>query len=139
MSQFFTDTADETQADGIQALGAELSDADEPTATEAAETKSDEKTEKGSRTPAGDGNVTIVDFAKKVGIKSQVMYGYFKNNKELNSVGIDRGEGVSPRYVLPEDKADAWWAEMQTKREARAAAKVAAEAASEETTTSVSE
>lgn len=119
---------DETnQTDGIQALGDELTHEDAPPAqpvaetTDAATADGNEAKATSSKTAVPDGHQAPVEFAKTIGLKTpQQMYGYVKNNKALKEILVDRGEGVTPRYVIPVEKGKQWWADMQAKRTAKA-------------------
>lgn len=130
MSQFYTD--EDTTEDGIQALGAELTDDDAPEteAPDAPETEaSDEKPAKkeSSKTPVPEGYEAPVAFAKRIGLEQpQPMYGYVKNNKALQEAAVlDRGEGVVPRQVIHIEKGLEWWEGMKVRKAERATAKAA--------------
>jgi hypothetical protein len=95
---------------------------------------------KTKKTPAPEGFVTAVDFAKEVDkhkgnapgtTRPQFIYGYIRNSKTFQEVTQDRGEGVSPRFCVKLKEGLAWidgQAQRKTEREAAKAAKDAAAA-----------
>jgi hypothetical protein len=125
MSQYYND--DDAQ-DGIQALGAELTDDDAPveeTAEEQENTAEAKKEAKASsKTPVPEGYAAPVEFARMCDpdMKPQVMYGYVKNNAELKAILVDRGEGVTPQKIIPLEEGREWWAKISAAKAAKAAA-----------------
>ena len=131
MSQYYADDEVEgtevPDADGIQALGAELTDDDAPAETpeEQENTEAAKKdTKASSKTPVPEGYVAPVQFARDCDpdMKPQVMYGYVKNNAELKAILLDRGEGVTPQKLIPIEEGRAWWAKISAAKAAKASA-----------------
>lgn len=122
MSQYYTDTDE----DGIQALGAELTDDDAPVVDETVnvpnedgeveETPEKPAKKESSKTAVPEGYEAPVAFAKRIGLDTpQKMYGYVKNNKALAEHIQDRGEGVTPRQVIHIEGGLAWWESMKSR------------------------
>jgi hypothetical protein len=129
MSQYYNDDDNEvTDTDGIQALGAELTDDDAPEVETAEEQENTEEAKKdakaSSKTPVPEGYLAPVAFAKLCDpdMKPQVMYGYVKNNAKLKEILLDRGEGVTPQKLIPVEEGKAWWAEISQAKAAKATA-----------------
>jgi hypothetical protein len=143
MSQYYTDENEASDGtDGIQALGAELTDDDAPVVEETpeeqentAEAKKEAKAS--SKTPVPEGYAAPVEFARMCDpdMKPQVMYGYVKNNAKLKELLLDRGEGVTPQKLIPIEEGKAWWAEISQAKAAKASA--AAQATQSDTTDTV--
>lgn len=147
-SEYYTASDEQDEQDGIQALGAELSDNDAPPdytpdqSAPQAEGEAKPDAPSATKTPAPEGYIAPVAFAKRCGeragveLKPQVMYGYVKNNKALKEILVDRGVGVTPRFVIPIEAGDAWWDTMRTAKQQKVeAAAQASEAATPQTET----
>jgi len=99
------------------------------------ETPKAEEPAKTKKTPAPEGYVTAVDFAKEVDkhkgnapgtTRPQFIYGYIRNSKSFAEVTQDRGDGVSPRFCVKLKEGLAWidgQAQRKTEREQAKAAK----------------
>jgi hypothetical protein len=105
--------------------------AEAPVAEETAEAApAAEVKPKTTKTPAGEGNVAPVEFAKELSkargevVPPQMVYGYLKNMKDFPKV--DRGEGVVPQIVIPLAEGLAYLESKAKEKAEKAAAKAAA-------------